>query len=85
MSFSFAFKSVFARNSLQTTILLCNRRFNSTYKNIIVEVRGQNKNIGFLQLHRPKAFNALNAELMVYIIFLNLLEKSFKLFNIKIG
>ena len=44
------------------------KRFNSTqpptYKNIITEVRGQNKNIGFIQLNRPKALNALCAELM---------------------
>lgn len=36
----------------------------SQYKNILAEVRGSNKNIGLLQLNRPKALNALNAELM---------------------
>jgi enoyl-CoA hydratase len=36
----------------------------SSYKNILTEVKGQNKNIGFIQLNRPKAFNALNGELM---------------------
>ena len=36
----------------------------AAYKNIIAEVRGENKNIGFIQLNRPKALNALNAELM---------------------
>jgi enoyl-CoA hydratase len=34
------------------------------YKHIIAEVRGQNNNIGYLQLNRPKALNALCAELM---------------------
>ena len=34
------------------------------YKNILTEVRGEKKNIGFIQLNRPKALNALNAELM---------------------
>lgn len=64
MSLSFALKSVFTKPSFKT--ILCNQRFNSTYKNIIAEVRGQHNNIGFLQLHRPKALNALNAELMVF-------------------
>jgi enoyl-CoA hydratase len=36
----------------------------SNYKNILTEVKGQNKSIGFIQLNRPKAFNALNGELM---------------------
>ena len=36
----------------------------SSYKNILVETKGQNKSIGFIQLNRPKAFNALNGELM---------------------
>lgn len=36
----------------------------AAYKNIITEVRGENKSIGFIQLNRPKALNALNAELM---------------------
>lgn len=34
------------------------------YKHIIAEVKGQNKSIGYLQLNRPKALNALCAELM---------------------
>lgn len=34
------------------------------YNNIITEVRGQNKNIGLIQLNRPKALNSLNTELM---------------------
>jgi hypothetical protein len=71
MSFSIGIKSLI--NSNRNAILLCNKRFNSSaqqvYKNIIAEVRGQHKNIGFLQLHRPKALNALNAELMVCIRF----------------
>jgi len=36
----------------------------TTYKNILTEIRGEKKNIGFIQLNRPKALNALNAELM---------------------
>lgn len=36
----------------------------SQYKNILAEVRGANKSIGLIQLNRPKALNALNAELM---------------------
>jgi hypothetical protein len=36
----------------------------ANYKNILTEVRGEKKNIGFIQLNRPKALNALNAELM---------------------
>lgn len=36
----------------------------TAFKNIIAEVRGENKNVGFIQLNRPKALNALNAELM---------------------
>jgi enoyl-CoA hydratase/carnithine racemase len=39
-------------------------RYASTYKNIITEVRGSKKSIGLIQLNRPKALNALNAELM---------------------
>ncbi len=70
MSFSIGIKSLI--NSNRNAILLCNKRFNSStqqvYKNIIAEVRGEHKNIGFLQLHRPKALNALNAELMVCIL-----------------
>ena len=36
----------------------------STYKHILTEVRGENKNIGYVQLNRPKALNALCADLM---------------------
>ena len=36
----------------------------TAYKNILTEVKGQNKNIGFIQLNRPKALNALCADLM---------------------
>lgn len=42
-------------------------RFNSgvaAYKNILTEIKGEKKNVGFIQLNRPKALNALNAELM---------------------
>lgn len=34
------------------------------YKYILTEVKGVNKNIGYLQLNRPKALNALCADLM---------------------
>lgn len=36
----------------------------SQFKNILTDVRGANKTIGLIQLNRPKALNALNAELM---------------------
>ena len=36
----------------------------SAYKNILTEVKGAKNNVGFIQLNRPKALNALNAELM---------------------
>lgn len=36
----------------------------SSYKNIITEVRGAKNQVGFIQLNRPKALNALNADLM---------------------
>lgn len=66
MSLSLTIRSLLTRNGMQTSVLVCNKRFNSahTYKNIIAEIRGQHNNIGFLQLHRPKALNALNSELM---------------------
>lgn len=35
-----------------------------SYKTILTEVKGERKNVGFIQLNRPKALNALNAELM---------------------
>jgi enoyl-CoA hydratase len=51
---------------LSLTINEASKKFYSsvTYKNILTEVKGQNKNIGFIQLNRPKALNALCAELM---------------------
>jgi enoyl-CoA hydratase/carnithine racemase len=71
-------KSFLNNNSIRSSMLYAatnaaaGRKFYSTepsqqsaaYKHIIAEVRGQNKNIGFLQLNRPKALNALCAELM---------------------
>ncbi|XP_064637824.1 enoyl-CoA hydratase, mitochondrial-like [Lineus longissimus] len=41
-------------------------RFMSTgeFKNIITEKRGEKKNVGLIQLNRPKALNALNDDLM---------------------
>jgi enoyl-CoA hydratase len=70
-------KSLLSNSSIRST-LLCSatnarafRKLYSTeapqsaaYKHIIAEVRGQNKNIGYLQLNRPKALNALCADLM---------------------
>ncbi|XP_013404583.1 enoyl-CoA hydratase, mitochondrial [Lingula anatina] len=35
------------------------------YQNLIVDKKGQNQNVGFIQLNRPKALNALCDELMV--------------------
>jgi enoyl-CoA hydratase len=34
------------------------------FKNILTEVKGEKKSIGFIQLHRPKALNALCGELI---------------------
>ncbi len=34
------------------------------FKNILTEIKGEKKNIGFIQLHRPKALNALCGELI---------------------
>ena len=41
-------------------------RFNSgaAYKHILTEVKGANNNVGLIQLNRPKALNALCADLM---------------------
>lgn len=42
-------------------------RFNSgaaSYKHILTEVKGANNNVGLIQLNRPKALNALCADLM---------------------
>lgn len=36
----------------------------AAYKNILTEVKGAKNNVGYIQLNRPKALNALNAELM---------------------
>lgn len=75
---SLALKSILVNNSIKTALVgsqavwsannvakrLNSTQTTSTYKNIITEVRGQNKNIGFIQLNRPKALNALCADLM---------------------
>ena len=55
----------FLGNSLRASSL----RFYSAastapYKHLLTEVRGTNKNVGIVQLNRPKALNALCAELM---------------------
>lgn len=51
---------------LSSTLNFISLKFYSspTYKNILTEVKGQNKNVGLIQLNRPKALNALCAELM---------------------
>ena len=79
MSLSFAIKSLFLRNGIQTNVFLCNKRFSSaqTYKNIIAEVKGQHKNIGFIQLHRPK----VNIHILKFLIknkFYMRFDKGFK-------
>lgn len=71
---SFLFKSALLKSSLKasqaTALNSLAQKFYSTepattaYKHIIAEVRGTNKNIGYLQLNRPKALNALCADLM---------------------
>lgn len=81
MSLSLALKSIISSQTLKTTYLASStlgitKRFQSTqYKNILTDVRGQNKNVGLIQLNRPKALNALNAELMTE------LEQAVKKFN----
>lgn len=50
-----------------TVTFLAQRYYSSgknTYKHILTEIKGQNNNIGFIQLNRPKALNALCADLM---------------------
>jgi enoyl-CoA hydratase len=54
--------------SLKRSLILCSRSYSaaslSKYKHLLTDVKGQNKNIGLIQLNRPKALNALCAELM---------------------
>lgn len=58
------------RNSAKTLATARNEQFarflsNATaYKNILTEVKGEKQQIGYIQLNRPKALNALSAELM---------------------
>lgn len=64
---SFAIKSL--QNTLKQTTNVTKIaqmvRFNSTsYQHILTDVRGEKKNVGFIQLNRPKALNALCADLM---------------------
>ncbi len=56
MSLSLVIRSFLTRNGIQAKVLVCNQRYSSThaYKNIIAEIKGNHKNIGFIQLHRPK-------------------------------
>ncbi len=47
-----------------------------TYEYILVEKRGAKNNVGFIQLNRPKALNALFSPLMVELnIAIEKLEK----------
>ena len=67
MSLSMAMKSL--RPILWSTSLSQPKwiRFNSgaaSYKHILTEVKGANNNVGLIQLNRPKALNALCADLM---------------------
>ncbi len=41
------------------------RRVSESYEYILVERRGEKKNVGFIQLNRPKALNALCTPLML--------------------
>lgn len=71
MSLAFSFMKAVSSQSIRAKTLLSplglnfSKRFQSTlFKNILIDVRGKNKDIGFIQLNRPRALNALNAELM---------------------
>lgn len=78
MSFLFTYKAFASSQILRLsgTGLKFSKRFQSSqYKNILTEICGQNKDIGFIKLNRPKALNALNAELM------NELEDAVKKFD----
>lgn len=54
-------KSLATAKNEQFTRFLSNA---TAYKNILTEVKGEKQQIGFIQLNRPKALNALSAELM---------------------
>lgn len=76
MSLGFALKSI--NNALRPALLSAtspslnriiqtNKFYSSEtpqYKHILVDVRGAKKNVGYVQLNRPKALNALCAELI---------------------
>lgn len=53
-----------AKNTNVFNAIKTYQRNYAQYKNILTEVKGQNKNIAFIQLNRPKALNALCGELM---------------------
>lgn len=80
MSLSFTLKKILKNSSINSnnSVLLAfpalwsatnvSKKYYSSqptsYKNILTEVKGQNKTIALITLNRPKAFNALNADLM---------------------
>ena len=47
--------------------LVCVDTGGSTYEYIVVEKRGEKQNVGFIQLNRPKALNALCDGLMLEV------------------
>jgi len=59
-------KKFFLPNSANLAFKTFQRQFASasTYQYLIVESKGKKSNVGFIQLNRPKAFNALSDGLM---------------------
>lgn len=43
---------------------MCTYCITGKYEHLIVDKKGEKKNVGYIQLHRPKAFNALFDPLM---------------------
>ncbi|XP_074648162.1 enoyl-CoA hydratase, mitochondrial-like [Tubulanus polymorphus] len=54
--------------SLQTASFGLRCMSTGTYKNILVEKKGEKQNVGYIQLNRPKALNALNDELFCELL-----------------
>jgi enoyl-CoA hydratase len=65
-------RSVCKQNAGQSIAAALTRQYSSQqqadpakqYKNILTDFKGASKNVGFIQLHRPKALNALCGELI---------------------
>uniref|UniRef100_A0A8C4TQS3 Enoyl-CoA hydratase, mitochondrial n=1 Tax=Erpetoichthys calabaricus TaxID=27687 RepID=A0A8C4TQS3_ERPCA len=53
-----------ALNDIIRSLKLCSCFLGTQYNYLIVDKRGENKNVGFIQLNRPKALNALCDGLM---------------------